>query len=119
MRTSKADRSLADREERLEVVLGVDLERDHRRGPRDPFQLTDLARDDLRELVLSLETQHGDEIPLACDRVGLGDAFDVGQLAAERRERGPLGLDENDRVSHVVYVWPGSRTTTFEPVADS
>ena len=41
-----------------------------------------------------------DEVPLAGDRVGLGDAVDVGELAAERGQRRALGLDEDDRVGH-------------------
>ena len=41
-----------------------------------------------------------DEVPLAGDRIGLGDAFDVGEVAAERRHGVPVGLDQDDGRDH-------------------
>ena len=47
------------------------------------------------------ETMHdADEVPLAGDRVGLADAFDLGQRASEGRHHVSLGFDEHDRVGH-------------------
>ncbi len=75
--------------------------------------------DDLRELFVLAQAQDGDEVPLTRDRVRLGHAVDVGQLATQRGQGGALGLDEDDRVGHVEWVSPGSSTTTFELVDDS
>ena len=43
----------------------------------------------------------------------------VGELVAESRERGALGLDQDDRVGHAECVSPGARMTTLELVCDS
>ena len=57
--------------------------------------------------------QDRDEVPLAGDAVGLGDAFDVGELAPELGDRGALGADQDDGVGHrSVWVSPGSSTST-------
>ena len=52
-------------------------------------------------------------------RRAVSDAVDVGQFAAERGQRAPLGLDEDDRVGHALWLSPGASTTTVESVADS
>ena len=57
--------------------------------------------------------QDRDEVPLAGDGVGLGDAFDVGELAAELGDRVALGPDQDDGVGHrSVWVSPGLSTST-------
>src|SRR5947208_3634565 len=43
----------------------------------------------------------------------------VGEHLAQRGERGPVGVDEDDRVGHGECVSPGWRTTTSEEVLDS
>src|SRR3954462_1067523 len=111
--------SLPDREQRLEVVLGEDLEGDHRVGALDPLELGEAARDQRRELVGLAYAHDGDEVPLARHGVGLGDAFDAGERPAERRHRRALGLDQDDRVGHAECVSPGARMTTFALVWDS
>ena len=71
-----------DREQRVEVVLGEDLEGDHRLGALDAVERR-AAGDDVGELLVLAHADDRHEVPLARDRVGLGDAVDVG----ERRRR--------------------------------
>ena len=97
----------------------VRLERDHRLGPLDAVEAGDLVRHQLRELFGLAQAEDRDEVPFPGHGVGLGDAVDVGELAAERRQRGPLGLDQDDRVDHAECVSPGSSTTTLDCVEDS
>ena len=73
----------------------------------------------LVQVLRLLDPHDRGEVPLARDRVGLGDAVDVGEVAAERRQRRALGLDEHDRVGHnseCVWVSPGARMTTSAAV---
>jgi hypothetical protein len=57
------------------------------------------------------DAQDRDEVPLAGDGVRLGDAFDLGELAAEIGQRLTLGLDQDDGVGHFSScVSPGSST---------
>ena len=58
------------------------------------------AGDHLGELLVLADAHDGDEVPLARDRVRLGDALDVGERPAQRRQRRALGLDQDDRVGH-------------------
>src|SRR3954463_13810936 len=110
--------SVPDAEERLEIVLGEDLERDHRLRALDPLDLGEAVRDHLRDLLGVADAQDRDEVVLAGDAVGLGDPLDVGQLAAEGLERGPRGADQDDGVGHrSVCVSPGSSTSTSEKPA--
>src|SRR4051812_39085882 len=104
--------SAPDREHRLEVVAREDLEGNHRLRPADARELHELAGDDVGEHLVAWDTHDRDEVPLAGDGVGLGDAVEVGQTAAERLQGVALGLDEHDRGRHVVCVSPGFRTTT-------
>ena len=112
-------RLLTDREQRLQIVTRVGLEGHHRVGPRDSFEAADLPRHDVRQLIRIAQPQDRDEIPFARHRVRLGDALDPGELAAERGERDAIGVDQDDRVGHGVWLWPGSSTTTRDAVADS
>ena len=68
---------------------------------------------------MAADVHDRDEVPLPGHRVGLAHAFDVGQRAAERRDRAALGLDEHDRVRHALNVSPGWRICTFADVCDS
>src|SRR3954453_10926520 len=105
--------SVPDAEERLEIVLGEDLERDHRLRAPDPPDLREAVRDDLRDLLGVADPQDRDEVVLAGDAVGLRDTLDVGELAAQRGQRGARGADQDDGVGHrSVCVSPGSSTTT-------
>ena len=72
----------ADREHRVEVVLGEDLERDHRVGVEDPGQPARPAATTSASRSGSTTRIDGDEVPLAGYRVGLGHALDLGQAAA-------------------------------------
>ena len=65
---------------------------------RDPGEPADLLGDDLRELLVVRDSDNRDEVPFPRHGVGLGDALQVGQGAAQRRERVALGLDQDDRV---------------------
>ena len=65
-----------------------------------------------RELLVARDAHDRDEVPLARHGVRLGDPLEVGQRAAERRHRVPLGLDEDDRVRHGVCDSPGASTMT-------
>src|SRR4051812_19333427 len=87
-------RLVADREQGLQVVLREHLERDQRVRAADPGNLRELVGDDLRDLLGIAHAQDRDEVPLPRDGVGLGDAGDVGKLAAERGDRLALGLDQ-------------------------
>ena len=78
-----------------------------------------LLGDHVREVVLLAQPQDRREVPLAGDRVGLGDARHVGQLAAEVGQRRALGLDQDDRVRHGDRLSPGASTTTCELVCAS
>src|SRR5262249_30559497 len=111
--------SLTDREQRLEVVLGENLEGDHRVGAADPDELGDVSRHHLGELLVLTHAEDRDEVPLAGDRVRLGHARDVGQLSAQRGQGRVVGVDQDVGVGHVECVWPGSSTTTSERVEDS
>ena len=92
------------------------LEGDHRLRPRDAGQRAHPGGHHLAQVLVARHVHDGDEVPLAGDRVDASDAVDVGQLLAERRHGGTLGLDEDDRVGHVLCVSPGSRITTWESV---
>src|SRR3954454_14130138 len=111
--------SVADREQRLQVVLREHLEGDHRVGAADALELREPPGDERRERVGLAYAHDGDEVPFACHRVGLGHPFHVGELPAERRHRRALGLDQDDRVGHAEWVSPGARMTTFALVCDS
>src|SRR4051812_48278084 len=76
-------------EHRLEVVLGEDLEGDHRVGALDPVESGEPLGDHIREAVVLGNANDRHEIPLAGNRVGLGHAVDVGELAAEAGESLP------------------------------
>ena len=85
-----------------------------------PVDVREALRDDLRDLLRAAHADDRHEVPLAGDGVGLADAFDVGQLAAEGLDRLALGLDQDDRVGHrSVCVSPGLSTSTSEKPACS
>src|SRR4051794_5665228 len=111
-RPAAPPRSAPDREHRLEVVAREDLEGHHRLRPADAGQLHELAGDDVGEHLVARHADDRDEVPLARHRIGLGDAVEVGELAAERLEGVALGLDEHDGGGHIVWVSPGSRIAT-------
>src|SRR4051794_37053554 len=105
--------SVPDGEQRLEVVLREDLEGDHRVRALDPVDLRQPASDQRSQLIGLAHADDRHEVPLPRHRVGLGHALEVGELAAERRHRRPLGFYEDDRVGHrIVWVSPGWRITT-------
>jgi hypothetical protein len=54
----------------------------------DPVESREAVRDDLGDLAGLAHAQHRHEVPLARDRVGLGDALDVGELR-RRASRSP------------------------------
>ncbi len=92
--------SLTDREQRLEIVPRVRLERDHRVRPSHALELGEPTGHELGELLMLAHADDRDEVPLARDRVGLGHSLEIGELPAERGQRGPLRLDQDDRVYH-------------------
>src|SRR5437588_12525356 len=97
----------------------VRLDLHHRLVPLDSGQAGDPISHYLRQLIRLAQAEDRDEVPLAGDRIRLGDAVDVGELAAQCRQRGLLGLDQDDRVDHSEWVSPGSSTTTLESVRPS
>ena len=106
--------------ERLEVVLRERLEGQHRLGVLDAVELGELAGHDGVDARRVAHAQDGDEVPLTGDGVGLGDAFDLGELTAEVGQRLALGLDEDDGVGHLSScVSPGLSTYTCEKPAFS
>src|ERR1700751_859157 len=62
--------SLADREQRFEVVSRVGGEGDHRLRAHDAREAADLAGDDVGELLVMRHPDDRDEIPLAGHGVG-------------------------------------------------
>src|SRR5439155_27232769 len=104
--------SVPDREHRLEVVPGEDLEGHHRLRPRHTRHGHEPRGDKLGQLLVARDAHDRDEVPLAGHRERLADPLQVGELAAERGHRVPLGLDEHDRGGHGVWVSPGWSTTT-------
>ena len=84
-----------------------------------PSMLREAVRDDLRDLLRVAHPQDRHEVPLAGDGVGLGDALDVGELAAERR-RSPRARPRSGRRRGsfaAVCVSPGLSTSTSEKPA--
>ena len=73
------------------------LEGDHRLRPRDAGELRELPGDHLGELLVARHRTIADEVPLAGDRVGLGDARRRRRAAAELASAVALGLDQDDR----------------------
>src|SRR4051795_10147326 len=100
-------RSVPDGEHRFEVVLGEDLEGDHRLRPHDALERDERLGDDLGQVLVTLDLHERDEVPVAGHRVGLADALQVREDPAERRHRIALGLDEDDGRRHGVKVSPG------------
>src|SRR5437763_7709416 len=92
--------SAADREHRVEVVLREDLERHHRVRLDDAREAGELARDQVRELLLLVHANHCDEIPLAGDRPRLAHALHLREAAAEHLERVPLCAEQHHGVGH-------------------
>src|SRR2546423_6798097 len=93
----------ADREERLEVVARVGLERDVGLGARDAAHLRDPSGDDVGELVVLPRPHHRHEVEVARDRVHLGYAVDRREGLAELRQRCLLRGDQDDGRYHLSY----------------
>src|SRR5690349_12469054 len=68
----------AEGEGLLEVVLRVRAERDVRLRADDAVHLADPVRDDVGELLVLPDADHGDEVDLAGDGVDLAHAGDLG-----------------------------------------
>src|SRR5918994_1325240 len=62
-----------DREQALEVVLRVDLERDERLGPRDALHLRDPTGDHGRQIVVVRDAHDRDQVELTGHGVDLRD----------------------------------------------
>ena len=73
----------ADAEHRLEVVLRVDLEGDVGVGLDDPRDLRQPRGHDVGDLLVVLDPEDRHEIEFAGHRVGLGDAWYVGERRPE------------------------------------
>src|SRR5512132_3491737 len=97
----------ADREQALEVVLGVDLEGDEGFGPNDPPDLADALRDHVGQVVVVHHTYHGDEVELPGHGIDLAHTVDCGDGLGGLLDLVDLALDEDDRVDHQTC----SRTT--------
>src|SRR3954470_19404802 len=92
----------AEVEHRLEIVLAVGLEGHERQCFLDSWESCQPLGYHRGQLLVLGHAQDGDEVPLAGDGVGLGDALDLGQVAAQPRQEVALGVDEDDRVRHEV-----------------
>ena len=64
----------SDREERLEVVARVGLERHVGLGLRDAGDLGDPPRHDVGEFIVLARADHRDEVEITCHRIHLGNA---------------------------------------------
>ncbi len=65
----------------------------------------DLAGDHIGELLVVGHADDRHEVPLARHRVGLRDALDVRERAAEVGERVALGFDQHHRIGHRHGEW--------------
>ncbi len=90
----------SDREQRLEVMARVGLERHVGLCPRHAGHLGDPPSHDVGELVVLPGADHRHEIKIAGDRVNLGHAVDRRKLLPELRQRAFLGRDQDDRRNH-------------------
>ena len=88
----------------LEVVRRELLKGDHRLGPLDAVEPGKPLCDHLGEIVVLAHADDGDEVPLAGNRVDLGDARDVSKLRAELRQAFARRLDQNEGSQHAVQV---------------
>jgi hypothetical protein len=70
-------------------------------GPRDAVHRRDRAGHDIGQILVALDVDDADEVPLAGDGVGLADPVDLGKRPAERRHHVALGFDEHDRMRHL------------------
>ena len=104
-------------------MLGEDLEGDHRLRAHDALELDQLAGDDLGELLVARDTDDRDVVPFAGDGIGLGDAVEIGELAAEGRQgverercrRTPVSICRSRRVRALSAACFGSELTRTLP----
>src|SRR5947207_2556946 len=99
-----------DREEPLQIVLGVDLERDQRLGLLHARNLRDALGHHPGKFLVSRDADDRDEIDVAGDGVDLRDAVNVRDGLRGLRDRVAPAVDEDDGVEHR-YV--RSRTTAI------
>src|SRR3954447_10036405 len=100
----------ADREQPVEIVFGVHLERDQCLGLLDARHLRDALWDDAGEILISRDANDRDEVHVAGDGVHLRHALDVGDRLSRLGDRVALAVDENDGVEHR---YARSRTTAM------
>src|SRR4029450_917387 len=91
----------AEREQAVEVVLGVDLEGDEGFGPNDPRHLADALWDHVGQVIVVHDAYHGNEIELPGHGVDLAHPVDSGDGPGGFLDLVALALDEDGRVAHL------------------
>src|SRR5512132_549348 len=91
----------ADREQAVEVVLGVDLEGDEGFGPNDPRDLADALWDHVGQVIVVHHAHHGNEVELPGHGIDLAHTVECSDGLGGFLDLVDLALDEDDRVDHL------------------
>jgi predicted RNA-binding protein with PIN domain len=86
--------------ESLEIALAVRLEGNESAGVSDTRELHHPPGDDLGQLLVVADPDHGDDVGMTGNRVHLADPIDLGQLDSQVGDARRFTVDENKGVHH-------------------